>query len=170
MYCPKCGKWIDYQADVCNECKAAGNYQPNYEPHPNYQQQAPYGFYQQPQAFNAPVSTEPDPTNRSYGIGKAVVSLVFGIISIFCSMYAWACSLVLYYGTGGAALVLFLISLPFTIIGLIFGISSIKCFKRRKATCAKNIPTLVLGIVGLAESAYGAFFLLLSLFMLLLAI
>ena len=179
MYCSKCGKWINYEADTCNECKAAaaGQAAPTYVPQqqaPNYQQapvyqQAPNGFYQQPLMNNY---AEPDPTNRTYGIGKAIVSLIFGIFATIFAMVSWMFTpgIFSYRGEEELVLAFALIALPFAVIGIIFGALSIACFKRRKATCAKNIPTLILGIVGLSEAAYGALFIVLSFFMFLLMI
>jgi hypothetical protein len=57
-----------------------------------------------------------------------------------------------------AGLVLSFIALPLIIIPIIFGIVSIKTFTARKINCAKPIPTLVLGIVGLSSGALAAFF------------
>ena len=91
-----------------------------------------------------------------YGFGKALASTILGHIGFFISYIA-----LLFVATEVAAFMgfmFFLFGLPVTIIPIILGINSIKTFSRRKPPCVRPVATLVLGIVGLAMSAFAALF------------
>lgn len=162
MYCSQCGKFIDYEATVCKECEAAKNqtntnetnvppFTSNADPYFNqdyYTPADPY-FY----------SAEPEPQNRMFGFGKALASTIMGYVGFIFAYFAIIISMV----EGAAGLVFTLFASGLSIPSLIFGISSIKCFIRRKATCAKNIPTLILGIVGITGAGLTLFFAFISL-------
>ena len=155
MYCPKCGKFYEYEGDVCKECEAA-------------ERQADFSDVSYAQSSNDYGSDlryggEPEPENRMYGFGKALASTIIGEIGFVFAYIAYFCSLISTYDeAAGAAIVFLIMSIPLCIIPLVQGISSIKCFIRRKATCAKNIPTLVLGINGTVMAAVGLFILSLA--------
>ena len=172
MYCSNCGKFIDYDAKLCKECEAelvkqtkstdttADQDVPPYQGDmPPYGTEVPpYGFYgqqgyYQPQMDPYSYSTEPDPTNRMYGFGKALTST---ILSFFGFLFAYI-SVVLGAFEPEAGVVILLISLPCTVISFIFGLQSINTFRARKATCAKPIATLVLGIEGISTAGVAIF-------------
>ena len=148
MYCPKCGKFYDYEGATCKECEEKDrNQSGGYYTNPDYNTYSSNSYY----------SGEPNPTSRAYGIGKAITSLVFSFVDYIFAYLA----LVLPVDTDLAAvgLVLAIISIPFIVISIAFGASCIQCFKRRKAAgCAKNVATLIIGICGMAWGIFVAFF------------
>ncbi len=132
MYCKRCGKFIDYQAEICNECAAA-------------QRVAPASVQTQ-----APVEQGSAVT----GIGKGITSVVLGSFGqFFVGILIGLLSESLYYADGP------MVVLSMTIIGLsipalILGISAMKTFFAEKSAGRKKpIVTLILGIYGLATSA-----------------
>jgi hypothetical protein len=135
MYCKKCGKYIDYEADVCNECKEAENAQEEVKDENAYN------------PFEETVAPAPaDAGNRMYGFGKALASNIIGFFNMF--LMAFGIALAAVYPPLG--IVILLASVAGFVISLIFAIKSIKAFvKRCREKCAKPIATLVLGISGL---------------------
>lgn len=140
MYCNKCGKFIE-SGNVCAECQAEEQTKAN-----DY-------VISDTILTGAPTFVpQPDPTNRMFGFGKALASTImsyFGFIFVYVALIASIAD-------AEVAAVLYFLATPLVVIPLIFGIQSIKTFVRRKATCAKPVATLVLGIVGLATSAIAA--------------
>ena len=150
MYCNKCGKYIS-QGTKCDDCARAEYYA-------SQSQQTNYN-YSNTSSYSRPnYNCEPEPKNRMYGFGKALTSTILGFVGYIWTYVSFVLSVDLYYGIEESAIVLSLMALPFIIIPIIFGISSIKVFMRRKATCAKPIPTLILGIAGLSLGGIAAFF------------
>ena len=171
MYCKKCGKQLDYEGDICKDCEEAELY---------------FGSTPE-QPVEAPVTTETvqpvviqQDGDRKFGFGKALASTIMGAIAYFVMCMAYGIPLGIIevleeasYASGGAeaaslgiaiTMVFFLIGLGLCIPSLIMGISSIKCFfARKKAGYAKPVPTLVLGIIGVATSAMAILFALLAL-------
>lgn len=182
MYCTKCGKYIDYDALVCNECKQA-------EQEANAQVQQDFGFEQpvndfsQPylheesfednnaSTFNqqagvetpvAPITTQP--TNQQAGsvmtgFGKALTGAIFAFIAtIFLSIASSV--------DADALIICCVFCIATCIPAIILGAQSMKCFFRENAKGNKKpIPALVLGIYALA---IGASLLTLALFLLML--
>lgn len=183
MNCKKCGKEIDYEAEVCNECVAAEvNVEPVVEEVASAEGVAEV-------TLNNASGKNP----KMIGFGKALTSLLLPIvgaifIGIVCGILFVAAQgvydtamkyienpeLIVNAQTGelsvafkaflendvadlaifllllvGACIVAFVMS----IIGVIFGIQSIKCFTREKKNGNKPIATLILGIAGTVESA-----------------
>ena len=165
MYCRKCGRRIDYDALICRECEE--------------EQRRSAESQQVEQTVNA--SVRPAPVgNRKEGFGKALASTIMGSVSFFVFIIALVVmsvasalyiSSTTYYGTSGytagmlIGFVLLFASLGVSIVSLIFGIQSIKCFvKAKNEGRAKPVATLVCGIVGIVMSAftlmYGGVFIL----------
>lgn len=159
MYCNKCGKEIA-NGTLCDECK---------EPKVIYYAQPDEG------AFKDSTDTEntekivisdeymspmPDPKNRMYGFGKALTSTIMSEFAFVIAYLAMFLSMV----SPVAGWLLVILALPLIIVSLCLGINSIKTFKRRKATCAKPIPTLVLGINGTVMSGCAAIMEILAFF------
>ena len=168
MYCRKCGKQIDYDAEFCKDCQEMESFfaEPK-EYSPQWQTMA-----------QAPVQPALE-GNKKEGFGKALTSTILGGIAYFIIMIAYGIILAAaeeisdggynYYETHeelmfavGVAVVFMLISLAVAIPSLILGIKSIKCFFRQKrAGKVKPVPTLVLGIVGTVMSSMVLLFSLL---------
>ena len=145
MYCTKCGKQIDYDAEVCNECKAAET----------ARNENDYNPFEEP-----PIGVPTDADNRMFGFGKALASTIIAVVNLIFSFIAMAVSL----EEPDAGIVLILMGIAMFVVSLIFGIKSITTFKRRcRENCAKPIPTLILGIVGIVVSATAAMYLFVAL-------
>ena len=176
MYCSKCGKQIDYEATVCHECAAASAteaapapqqqayQQPAYQ-QPAYQQQV----YQQPvyqqQAYQ---QTYAQPAVRGgsnpimYGFGGALASAILSMFAfIFCMVLSGEMSYVgsyYYYFDEAYALVFTFFTWGVAIPSVVLGAASIKRFaEAKKRGQPAPIPTLILGIAGLALSALMLF-------------
>ena len=141
MYCNRCGKEIE-SGNICDACAAAA-YRASMA-----EKSAKENY--------APLETDamPDPQNRMYGFGKALVSTILSSVGFIFAYMALAFCFI----EPETGLAMSFITLPLIIIPIIFGIKSINLFKARKASCAKPIATLILGIVGLSTAAIAAFF------------
>lgn len=154
MYCRNCGKWIDYDAEVCTDCKETDEF---------FSDKTASA---QPSVAATPSVAQPLVGSRKEGLGKAITSTALGA---FASLFALIvlsvieASLELYYyedfysdyavaaslsaGMGFCLVMTIALSIP----SLILGILSIVTFKRASsAGRVKPIPTLILGIAGLA--------------------
>ena len=191
MYCQNCGKFIEGDAKLCAECETelygkktsdtdttdtqstptdgqvppTDTQIPPYQT-PPYQGVPPYGYYN-PGYYQPPMnpyaySTEPEPQNRMFGFGKALTSLILGFFSYFFSVLAMALLSEDAAPVTGSAIVL-LIAVGITATAFIFALQSIRCYQKRKATCIKPIPTLILGIIGISLSGLSIFILSLAL-------
>ena len=136
MFCTKCGKQIDYNSTVCNECVRAEN-----------------SFFDASQQYNTypqPPIVEPTPEkpkgSRMVGFGGALaamiigdLAIVFAIMSIAYLMTDVIVSYALFYVFIVGAFVM-------SIFSLVLGIRAIRVFVR---SSPKPIATLVLGIGGI---------------------
>ena len=149
MYCTKCGKQINYDATVCNECAAAANGAQRVQ-QPVYQPQA------QPQT--TPSYLERDRMQKPKGsvmdgFGGALSST---LMSFFSLLFEYITVALFANETIGVGVLVFmlLVSLVLGVIALIKGIDGIKSFvdagKLRKV---HPIPALILGISGIIFSA-----------------
>ena len=150
MFCSKCGKKIDYDAVVCNEC--SGN----------------QSFFVE--EVKNPVVEEKPKTSRSLGIGNAISGAVLGYVAVIFSAIGMCYSI---FGViaflvgiaegpedilmvGGAFLA---IGVVFGLVGLIMSIVSLKkgiaSIKLVKKSSPKPIATLVLGIVSVDYATAG---------------
>ena len=141
MFCSKCGKQIDYDASVCNEC--AGIIKPpalKTEQKPK--EISLYAKYKQATAKGS----------MTTGLKGAGLSVVFGLIGIIVYLFAlprMMNGMVLLLGW-----FLLIISLVFDLIGLSNGISSIKAFIHEgKMKRTRPVPMLLLGIIGIQIAA-----------------
>ena len=180
MYCRKCGKYIDSDAEFCKDCDELNTYFDGKEPITPFSGNGqysnnPYGngnSYSNP--FGNPYNGGYSNTqygvpqaegSRKEGFGKALaatilsaiafflIMIAFGVVSVALEEYYYYDSYYYYSDLVGTAIVLALFSLGMSIPSLIMGISSMKCFFRAKnAGKVKPIPTLVLGIVSVALS------------------
>lgn len=130
MYCKKCGKYIDYNASLCHECQDAEI------------------LFSKPQTMETPVYKG----SRMDGFGPALTAT---ILSFFGFVFSYAAFMFIEMSASGAKLIiLVLLALGLGIPAIVLGAKSISLFKENSsAGMVKPIPTLILGIVGLA---YGA--------------
>ena len=152
MYCKKCGKKIEYDSDVCYECQ---------------RDEMLFG-----QSTNAGATKMPNAMDDKIdkGTGKAIASVILGATGAELSIVAYALIILLFALTLGrlsAVMECILIisgGLVTSILGLVFGIKSIKKFiKVKNEYGVKPVATLVLGIAGTATGGFGIFFSFLSL-------
>ena len=150
MYCKRCGKFIDYEADMCNECAAEQNAAIQAD-----------AFGVQPQVKEGSMKT---------GLGKAIAAAILGTVALMfieialIIMEMGSMDLMfesdLYYAAeamvevGAGMFVLLILAAGCAIPSLILSIKSIKTFKAEGAEGrVKPIPTLVLGIYGVVNAA-----------------
>ena len=182
MFCTKCGKQIDYNSTVCNECVRAEN-----------------SFFDASQQYNTypqPPIVEPTPApkkgSRMVGFGGALASAILGEIAAAFAIIA------LLFGFGGfvdaltAAIladgaeafgeIAFLFSdvsddllgfcaffvigaIVMGIIAIVKGAKSIKVFRE---SSPKPIATLILGLVGIVGAVLTFVYLLYVVFVIML--
>ena len=157
MYCRRCGKEIDYDAEYCIECSnmAREKAQPveetyYQEPQQETYYQAPQQNYYQPQSYDYTTQKPANTPSRTAGLGKGITGAIFAFIAlIFASVSA---EMMLY--EDGIALVLAILGIGFSIPALVCGKGAISIFK---LACRNNhprpIPTLICGIFGVAMGA-----------------
>ena len=154
MYCNKCGKEIE-NGFLCEECAVIEKpCTETYDEAPVKEAEVTEPVETIASACEQNTNPLPEPQNRMFGFGKALASTILSTVGFIFVYIGMIFSMV----EPGAGLPLILLSMPLVIIPLIFGILSIKVFMERKATCAKPIPTLILGIEGLSTAAFAAFF------------
>ena len=154
MFCPKCGRYMDYMAPICRECQSSG-----YTPQPTYATPNSYNPYAQRQPAQRPSrkNLPEDPYNPMYGFGKAITSTILGFVAYVFLMVA-----ILNFSDAGF---MFIFATPGAIISLVFSINSITCFGTRRAPCARPVAALVFGIIGLFFAIMDMFMLMSLLFM-----
>jgi hypothetical protein len=191
MYCTKCGKQIDYDSPICKECvdemavaaAPAETVEPEVEQNVIEQSEieqpvqtelqpgesvevAPATYTAQPTPPPAVYPSAGGANLRMRGFGKALTSTILGFIGYFFSVFTMAMLATEDPDVAIAGGVFFVMSLPLTIIPLIFGLKSIGLFKSTPAGMPKPIATLILGIVGLFFAALSLLFLSLALIIL----
>ena len=167
MYCTRCGKQIDYDAMVCNECAAKANgAQPVQQPQPTPTYQQPV---YQPQAQPKPQPSYFDQFkglrskgNVMDGFGGALASTIMGFLSLI-SLCIGLVSFIEEPAIGGG-LLLMIVSLVLGIIALVKGIGGIKGFVLAgKLKKVRPIPALILGIAGIVLSGLSLLYMLIFL-------
>lgn len=154
MFCNRCGKQIDYDATVCNECL-----------------QEERRRMEEAQRVNAEHNANPTPYPAKEkegsvmtGFGKALASTIMGFVGEVFVIIALYCGLIL-LGVStdpslvstfefeyflGVAIMTVLISVGLAIASLILGVKSLKLALAEKKEGRKfPIPTMVLGICGM---------------------
>lgn len=174
MYCTKCGKQIDYDAIVCNEClekerleNLSGDTnefrEEELKSEPEYREVPKYQYDMTEEAAPAQSGTS---NPRMFGFGRALTSTILGFIGwIFSYIALIVCAVAISEEDAIAAgIVLNLFATGLSVPSLILGIKSVIGFKSRVSKGAvKPIPSLILGIVGLSFSALALFFVFISL-------
>ena len=167
MFCTKCGKQIDYNSTVCNECARAEN--------SFFDASQQYNTYPQPPIVEP--TPEPKKGSRMVGFGGALASAIlgeiaaaFGIIAFLFSVGGFVDALTAAMLADGAAAfeeIAFLFNfvsgdllgfcaffvigaIVMGIIAIVKGAKSIKVFRE---SSPKPIATFILGLVGIVGSA-----------------
>ncbi len=180
MYCKYCGKFIETDAEVCPECLAQRS-----EAQPEKKEvveQAPAQAIEQPapapievkEEVSAPapapvqatpvqavpVAPAPQQNTATAGLGKAITGAALAFVGFIFAIVGMELSII---PEAGIILNL-LFALPMSIIGLVFGVKSIKTFKQVcKEGGRKPIATLICGIAGVVFSGNALLFILLGL-------
>lgn len=190
MYCTQCGKQIE-SGILCEEClKKQELGQEEVASSEAQTQSVEQEVAVSEAVIETPVFSPSEKEvviakkgNRKAGLTKAIIGAVLGfvaliIVSTGLSIISTMADLLIYntitieaYNSALIVVaVLTFISIGISIPSLIFGISSIKTFKKEKsATGTKPIATLILGIVAIVYSAcdmFASFILLVSSFLL----
>ena len=175
MYCRKCGKWIDGDAEMCADCQQNEDLfkVENEEPAQPTGQNAQYEYFfngaqeqpaqqpwQQPaqQPWQQPVQPQ-DKGSRMTGFGLALAG---AIVSEFAILFSYLFMvMVLAGGMGG--FVMFPFAVGTAIFTLISGIKSLNTSKACvQAGKVKPIPTFILGIINVVGAGLSFFFIFLS--------
>lgn len=145
MYCTKCGKKIDYNATVCNECKAA----------------EAGGYYYAYHGENAATFDAPAVSTRMFGFGRALAGVIIGFVGLYVAIFSIALAAILPV----AGVVCVLIALSMGAMSLVFGVQSIATFKALKnGPGGSPIATLVVAIHTVVFAALTLLFALLGVF------
>ena len=150
MYCKNCGKEIDYEADLCKECESK--------------------LSSEVKVDEKPVDNGSQKTGFKIALIGAILCAVAYFLSIFATTYITtlieelkALGITHISGTDDAGLIFIglipaIISIPLSIVSIVFGAKSIGVFKAEKnAGRVKPIPALVMGIVSVVLSSICLF-------------
>ena len=148
MFCTKCGKQIDYNSTVCNECVRAEN--------SFFDASQQYNTYPQPPIVEP--TSEPKKGSRMVGFGGALTAAILGDIAAAFGMIPF---LFIFGGVASGAIlgfgVFFVIgAIVMGIIAIVKGAKSIKVFRE---SSPKPIATFILGLVGIVGAALTFIFL-----------
>lgn len=158
MYCRKCGKFIDYDAEVCVDCqkellelygepKTQAEAVEKGTPIAQPVQQSYVATTCEQAHVNFNTSKE---TGRTDGLAKGIVSL---ILSNFALMFTFAMLDVLSNPLGYVA-AYYILALGFTIPSFCLGLSAVKQLgKNCSEHKAKPVATFVLGLIGFVFAA-----------------
>lgn len=151
MYCKKCGKFIGTDEDFCYECKSESLMDEPVQP-----------VAQSAQPVAQPQAQVERAGNVMTGFGKALAGTIVGFFGfIFAVVALMFASL---GGFTGAFFMVLSLSIAGGVISLIFGIQSIKVFKREKRAGNKPpVPALVLGICSTVAGGLTLLYALLAL-------
>lgn len=175
MYCRNCGNPVADGDNFCTVCGAKqketiGNEQQvqtaSAEPFTEFQTESQQNVKQSLHNDNSawqqaatPVYTQPAPqTSRTMGLGKAITSAVLSMVAyimfIIATAFVSELSLydVIYMDLFVSTMIFLTFAIGLAIPALILGIQSVKLFNQEKnAGRKKPIPTLIVGIIGLAN-------------------
>ena len=153
MYCKKCGKFIGNDSDYCDECSA--------------KETEVFEEFAGSKVETATPVQEYAPAPTYYGstpikLGKSIAAMVLSEVGFWFVYMAimMASAMVTLYDYSWA--IWGVIGLATTILGFIFGIQSIKNFKKTShIRSGKRIPVLILGICSVVMAGIGLFLALL---------
>ena len=168
MYCRRCGKKIDYAAEICLECQrevlsaeATSSAEENggREAYRSAHVQPARTGDPVPQADFAPAAKPTSRSNPDSRQGRALASTVMGVAAALVSYCCFIAAIVLSGGVGSDLGRLYFYQFwigatAMGVVALVFGIKSIVHYNKCRAQCGKKyVATLVLGIVGLVSSS-----------------
>lgn len=158
MYCRKCGKWIDYDAETCRECQENDELFKRAE-----EQSAPQAGQQPVQQDRAPAE---ETGSRMYGFGLALAAAIVSFFTFWFSYIMIIVTIATVAGNGNrvGCVMLLQFAIGAGIFALVAGISSVKKYSAcSNAGKIKPIPALVLGIVSIVLSGLSLFMSFISL-------
>ncbi len=165
MFCKYCGKQLP-DGDICPECAAKLE-----------EKAATSNVGPAPASQNYSATYNGAAITKSFGIGKAITSIITGGAGVISSVFGFVFALLAFLGKAPdtvydgmtpeqieafremaqgfsvAAIVLLCISAALAAVAITFGIKSIKNFTIAKAQGVKPVVTLVLGIIGIVCGA-----------------
>lgn len=163
MFCCKCGKNTGSDFILCHECLAAemaanAAAEPTNATEPQQLQEPVQNveepLYTQSYAYQPVVAANVVAPSRMQGFGKALTSAIMGFVG-----YIWAFVSLGFAASGYsseliAGFILALMGLPFAIVGLVLGITSLKAaIAQKNQTKVTPIAPMILGIAGLSLAA-----------------
>ena len=144
--------------------------QPTQQPTPQYAQQpapqyvqapmyyTPAPQYNQGYAYQPMAATNAAPS-RMAGFGRALTSAIMGFVGYIWSLVSLGFATSGFHSELIAGFILAIMGLPFGIVGLILGITSLKsAIAQKKQTQVTPIAPMILGIAGLAMAAITLLF------------
>ena len=158
MYCNKCGKFIEYEGDTCNECRQKEQSSESATLNKKDLTAQTNGTVQ----VYKTVANQPNPMMA--GFKKALASAIMPEIAMVVMIFGYAFALVSVVGyrpVGGMLVVFVILASTFmlgatacSIVSLVMGIQSISFVKQTVAAGNRRpIPTMVCGIIGTVTSA-----------------
>ena len=151
MYCKKCGKFIGNDSDFCDECAAEAK-----EVFSEFAENKTENVVPSEPVINVAPVSEPVviAPNCEVSLGKPIAATILSSIGCFFIYIGIILAGELAaYGEIDSVLGVMFIGLIPSILGLIFGIQSIKHFKATSGIkSGKRIPVLILGIESVAMS------------------
>lgn len=168
MFCYKCGKNTGSDSHLCPEClsaEMAANEQtaPTNVTEPTVEVQQPVQNEQAPQYTPSyvyqPVMATTVAPSRMAGFGKALTSAIMGFVGYIWSFVSLTFALSGFYDVVIAGFIVAMLGLPFAIVGLVLGISSLKsAIAQKNQTKVTPIAPMILGIAGLSLAALALLF------------
>lgn len=150
MYCRKCGKEINYDAEMCVEC------QENEELFRVEGEETP-----QPPVFEYAMPVQQDKGSRMEGFGLALAG---AIVSEFAIVFAYLLLVLMLASGGMGGVVMLPLSAGTSVFSLVAGIKSVKKSKECvNAGKVKPLPAFIMGIVSIVSAGFAFFFIFLAL-------
>lgn len=157
MYCRKCGKWIDNEAEICVDCQQQESAQAAQQPTGTYEAAQPtQSFY----GVEMPVPQKKGSRMKKFGLALAAVivaqfalGLFLGIIIGIEEALAGYDSSYMYVVVDESMYALYVIGFALAIFSLVGGLVSVcSGFSAKKKGEVTPIPAIILGFVALAET------------------
>lgn len=152
MYCKKCGKFIGNDSDYCDECSVKETEAFEEFSEKKAEEVSPVYDY-------APISAPTYNGSDEIKLGKAIAAAIWseiGFVLIYAAIMLLGAMVTTYDYT--SVIVCAVLGLPMCILGLIFGIQSIKNFKATSQfRNGKRIPVLILGISSVVMAGISLF-------------